>query len=709
MPELSQFEQWQTLRDAIFAFRALKKHDLRSACIDRLPNGHGAPPCTTIDQANRLLSSLVPICGTQPTLIPFELKVADLSGANVHQVAKLLSTAYLVSPRRAKAVVKTMGGQQALLDLFSSQTPWTTVPVFQTDGAHGHTIRSDLFHMAEVHQPDPHEAVCQICETLIALAPDADAAACDALDPMGNPVSVGDYMPWSKNIPRANLPAKSLVAWNVAFRQILQTRVASDTLTNYARNMTPLVRDTEKLFRSFTEKWVQRRSLPNADTFATRSNETIEAVNALAYAIPESPSALMTEPGLGGHGDDTLGALLTGVLGNLLPRLGDIKKAKGTATFAGSLAAQAREHQQSDIWRVSPKPPLKELSDLANRLDDVSRILHELSEYPSYLVALAKTVRKSGLNKSTAAASRYCLARAERRLADRLKSLTAALEHVGRTIRCYTRPISEADSVYWPPREIAIIVEAPDVEPESLAALDEALTVAQKHLADDWQISAAPALQGQALADLALRPSSLGPMPDESFARDWSQHLNQPIQTIAQYTQPFDEGIAACHEVSAILACRGSKDLHPEEERALFQAIESFERSRESVGEIVDRNGTEHWLLARDYLDATWAQIVSEYKTIQAGGTVANPLCMAPRESLSGDTSDHTTELAVIRLALFREAFAGRPTGTILKRPTNPPAFSTINHQNVALAGTASQTKTLPTVLCGACLHTKFG
>ena len=655
IPDMFQSEQWQRLRNAILAFRALKKHDLRSACIDRLPSGHGSPPCTAADQANRLLSSLVPICGTQPAPIPFELKIADPSGANVHQIAKLLSTAYLVSPSRAKAIVEMMGGQQALLDLFSSQTPWTTVPAFQTDGQHGHTIRSDWFHMAEEDQHDPHDTVCKICKTLIALAPDADAAACDALDPAGNPVIVGDFRPWSKNIPRANLPAESLVAWNVAFRQILQTRVASDTLTDYTRNMTPLVRDTEKLFRSFTEKWVQGRRLPNADTFASRSSEIMETANALAYAFPESPSALMTEPVRGGGGDDTLGALLTGVLGNLLLRLGDIKKGKAAATFAGNLAAQARDHERSDIWRVSPKPPLKELSDLSDRLNDVSRILHERSESPGYFGAIAKSVRKSGLNKSTAAASRYCLARAKRRLADRLKSLTATLAHAGHTIRCHTRPICDPDGPYWPPREIAIIVEVPDVEPESLAALDEVLTVAKEHLANHWPFRAAPAMQGQVLADLALCPSSFVPMPDENFARDWSQHLDQPIHMIARYTRPFDEGIAACHRVSAILACRGSKDLHLEEERALIQAIESFERSREAVDEISDRKGTEHWFLARDYLDATWAQIVSEYKTIQAGGSVADPLCMAPHESLSGEINDHTTELAVIRLALFQD------------------------------------------------------
>ena len=153
------------------------------------------------------------------------------------------------------------------------------------------------------------------------------------------------------------------------------------------------------------------------------------------------------------------------------------------------------------------------------------------------------------------------------------------------------------------------------------------------------------------------------PLPDQNFARDWSEHLDQPIHTIAHSTRPFDEGVAACHQVSAILACRGFKDLHPEEENALSQAIESFDRSRETVAGIAERTGTEHWLLARDYLDATWARVVSEYQAMHAGETVANPVCMAPLDSLSGETNDHTSELAAIRLALFQSGSQGVTRG----------------------------------------------
>ena len=84
----------------------------------------------------------------------------------------------------------------------------------------------------------------------------------------------------------------------------------------------------------------------------------------------------MTQPFRAGT-DDTLGAFLTGILGNLSGRLSELDTAKAAATFAGSLHGQAREHGQSEIWRTTSLPPLKELARLSDRLSDVSYILHE--------------------------------------------------------------------------------------------------------------------------------------------------------------------------------------------------------------------------------------------------------------------------------------------------------------------------------------------
>ena len=660
VPRLPQSEHPENLRNAIGAFRVSAKRDLRSDCLDRLPGGYGPPPCDTVSQANRLLSSLVPICGIRPTVPPLQLDFVHQAVTDIREVATVLATAYAVSPGRARSLVEELGGRQSLLDVFRSQIPWTTDPILESDGPHGRTIRADWFHLAEHQHSDPHEFVCEICETLIALSPDADAAASDALDPAGKPITIGELKPWSKNMPRANLPAKSLVAWNVAFRQILLSRVGSGTLTDYAHKMAALVRRTEKLFRNVTEKWIKGKRSPNVDAWAAETNEIIEAVNEMAYAVPQTPASVMTEQVRGGGVDDKLGALLTGVLGNLLRMLGDTGRAKSAATFAGDLATQALQHQRSEIWRATTAPPLKELANLENRLRDVSCILHELSQDrgQATLRAVLKTARKRRLNKSVAGAANQCRTRAMRRFENSLSSFRDTLKLPGHAVHCLSRPICESDSAYWPAREVAILIEVGDLGPESLLVLEEALDLARRHLGDDWPYRAVPVINGQILASLALIPSSTVSLPDEDFARNWAQYVDQPMFSAAS-TRALDEGVNACNLISAILTCRGVQNLHPIEQDVLSHSVQAFDRSRAEVADLTDRTGLETWVLAGDYLDEAWNQVVKEYIARQDQRQVENPLCMEEYKSLAGRISDQVAKLAAIRLAIFEDELHG--------------------------------------------------
>ena len=296
VPVLSESEQLTSLRHAVFAFREKPKHDLRATCLEQLPEGIEPPRNDSISQTNRLLSCLVPICGGDPIRIALGREFPDDRDPDVRQIARLLSTARLIDPDFAESLVESLGGEQVLFDLFRDQIPWTTPPIIEPAGAHGRTVRSNWYQAAEQHQSDPHETVCEICKTLIALSPNSDAAASDAVDPRGRTIAVGDFKPWSKNMPRANIPAKARVAWNVAFRQILLARAAADSLTNYTRQMALLVRGTEKVFRSFAEKWIRGKRISNADALASEINRIVDAVNALAYAAPENPPPAMTEP-----------------------------------------------------------------------------------------------------------------------------------------------------------------------------------------------------------------------------------------------------------------------------------------------------------------------------------------------------------------------------------------------------------------------------
>lgn len=658
IPELSEFEHWQNLRDAVLAFRALPKNDLRPACLKHLPKGSTIPPFQNIQQANKLLSCLAPICGSEPVQLTISPDFVGDGDQDIRQVAALLSTAYLIGPDVVENLVQAFGGEQVLFDWYRSQTPWVTMPTVDPDGSHGRTVRSDWCHVAEQEQPDPHETICGICETLIAISPESDAAASDAVNPQAQAIAVRGYTPWSKNMPRENIPAKARVAWNVAFRQILLARSAADSLTVYTRQMAELIKRTEKVFRSFTEKWIKGKSIANADRLVDEINEIIEEVNALAYATPEKPSSEMTAPTQGAGNDDTLGALLTGVLGNLVKRISQLQAEgglKGMATFAGSLAAQAQEHEKSPIWRTSSEPPLRELGALKDRLSDVAGILHEMAhdDDQSAIQGIVKVARKGQLGKAVRAAARRCHLLADQRFYKRLQTLKDALNAKGWNVQCCSRQIDEADGVYWPAQEVAVLVEITDFETDA-GYIEDALSLSQKHLGTDWRFRIVPVLNGYVLPALALLPSSHMPLPDQDFAKDWHAQIGRPFLS-PEVLDRFDEALAACTQLSAVLTCRDPENLHPDEEKVFSKSIESFERNRDFVAEAAEKTCSEHLVWAYDYLNATWKQVVGEFEAVKAGQSVAAPLCMTAHQALAGQANDQSVELASARILILQE------------------------------------------------------
>ncbi len=654
IPDLQASGQWTNLRKAVLAFRALPKHDLRSACLAQLPAGSVAPHTDSISQANKLLSSLVPICGGDPIRIALRDDFLARRDPDIRQIARLLSTAYLIDPELAQSLVESLGGEQILFDLFSSQTPWTTPPEIEPDGEHGRTVRSNWHQVSEQHQLDPHEMVCEISDTLIALSPRSDAAASDAVDPTGRTIAVGNFRPWAKNIPRANLPSKARVAWNVAFRQILFARSAAYSLTDYTSQIALLVRRTEKVFRSFTEKWIKSKRISNADALASEIDRIVDAVSALAYAAPEKAPSTMTEPSRAGT-DDTLGALLTGVLGNLVGRLSKLDTAKAAATFAGSLHGQARKHHQSDIWRTMSEPPLKDLDKLSDRLGDVSCILHEMAHDigSDAIQRIVKTTRKASLGNAVRAAARHCRVLAERRFDGRLRELENGFATRGWRARCFSRPINENDSPYWPAREVAILLEIEDLAAQWVPNVEEFLLLGTKHLENDWPFRTVPVMNGQILAPLALVPSSHMPLPDQIFAREWSDFIDLPMYS-SVLSEKLDEALDACMQISAIINCRGVQDLHPEEDAVLSKALDTFNHNRETIANAADQAETEHCELALEYLDRNWNRLVDEFETLKAGRAVEEPLCMTPHLAIAGEESEHIADIAAIRLLFLQ-------------------------------------------------------
>ncbi len=657
IPDFNEFDQWQSLRDAILAFRALPKKDLRKICLEQRSKELSIPTCKSLHQLNKLLSSIAPICGGDPIGINISPEFEGKGQLDINDVSDFLSSAHFISPSMAKQLVDGLGGEEILFDWFVSQTPWVSSPKIDANGAHGRTVRSDMFYVSEKEQTDPHTSVCDICETLISISPDSEAAASDAVTPLGQPITVGEYQPWSKNMPRKNIPSKTRISWNVAFRQILLARSASDSLTNYTHTMADLVKRTEKVFRSYSEKWIKRKRIANADVIAQEVNDIIQSVNEISFATPEKPSHEMTKPADNAGHDDSLGALLSGILGNLMGRMGKISgdgNPKATATFAGSLAGQANEHEKSLIWRTSLSPPQKELKALAERLMHVSYLLHEFAHDNSdvSIHRIIKSTKKSTPGKAVSTAARRCQLFAKQRFDKKLYSLEKSLSERGWSCKCWSRPVDEADSVHWPSVEVAIAVDIKDFETDA-EYMEAAFALADHHFENNWRYRIVPVINGFVVAPLAMLPSSYLPLPDHDFTKDWKEYIKDYLIS-SQVVEYFDKALDACGQVSAVIACRDLDLLHPVEDKVLSDAIETFNQNRELLLNASEKNSDEYTLWACDFIDQYWDKVVDEFEAAKLGEKVEHPICEIPHQALSGQPNEHVLEIAGARILMIQ-------------------------------------------------------
>ena len=655
-PEWSNTKHWRRLRNAVIAFRALPKPDLRAECLALLPPGTQAPNCSTVRQANLLLSSLVPIAGGKPIqgFVP-SLPVDDKT--DIRDVASLLSTAYVIHPDVAKSLASTFGGERPLLDRFSQETPWVTVPEIEPNGKHGRTVSVSWFLVADPYQPNPNDALFDCCETLIALSPTCDAAAAEAVDSTGRSKTADGFIDCSKNIPRENLPARAWVAWNVAFRQIMLSRAVTESLTEYSRQMGTLVRRTESLFRLFSEDWIRGRPILNPDAIRAAINDIVGEVNALAYATPATPASSMTTPANDRDLHDKLGGLLTNVLSNLVSRMVKVQadaNAKAPATFAGKLSNDAKEQLASQIWRATHGPPHKELRELAERLDDVACILHEMAHTGVTIKKLARVARKGRLTKAVKSAADHCRFVAGQRLRLRLRLLDKALRARGCTAKCWTRPVDENRySVYWPAEEVAVLVEVTDFTTDAIDVVDCAL-VGQQQLTNDWQFRVVPVIDGYVAQGLALRPSTKMSFFEPDFARRWHDYIDLPF-LFSENSDAFDAALAACIQISGLVGCRDVANLHSEEEEVFSQAASSFKRNWQIVEAFAETTTLDEFEYALVFLDDGRKQVLGEIEAARAGQKVDDPLCTSFSRTVVGEQDEKAKELIGLRV-LLRQA-----------------------------------------------------
>ena len=659
MSAFSELPNFRSISDAILAFREEPFQDLRARCLELLSPDASLPECKSLEEANALISCAIPVLGSDAIDLALVPKIEGDGTLDIDVLSSTLETAYLCSKECAVKIVDALGGEERLFGWFSDQKPWVTRPEIHLDGRYGRTVRANWVVCSEQYQGDAHDAVVKICDTLIALSPSSDAAASDAVWPNSEQMKFDDDAFFSKNIPRKKSFGAAQVAWNVVFRQIVRSKSQDTSLTSYADQMAGLTIRAERVFRRLTEKWLGKLS-STAYSIAQEINSINDAVNQLAYATPQSPQTSMAKSQSNDSAaPDTLGALLTGVLGNLVPRLvkqpGD-NGLKGLACFANDLAHQADNHAASSIWRVHGAPPTKALLALASRLRSISAICHEWHEdaSPVRIQAAVRAAKKANSGNGIRTVGRNCTQRAEKRLSARLATLKKLLAEIDQRAECVTRPLTEVDPTAFPAVEIAILIHVDSLE-DGLVYIDHCLPIANEVLSRDWGYSFAPVLDEKILPSLALKPFRDKVIADFDFMERWDGSLPYPLGR-SDISDTFQNGLTACTELSAIVLGRDLNLLHPEESRVFDVALDEYERCQKLLDDAADQHSdidTFGW--AADYLAKQFERVKLELQDVRDGKTPESPICLIAIDTLSDDPSDEALELAIVTVNLRQD------------------------------------------------------
>jgi energy-coupling factor transporter ATP-binding protein EcfA2 len=656
IPDLPK-TRWSDTRSAILEYRELPTYDFRAECLNLLGDKTAFPIPVTLKQATNLFSCFAPIANGNPVKLKLSLDFSAVDETDIHEVVDLIATANTINPKHAEHIVSTFGGEKILLTWMQKQIPWLAEPVIETMGDHGRTVRANWFYIDEVSENDSNKTTVDICEMLIALSPASDAAASDAVNSLGRVISVGEFQPYSKNMSRDNISVKSQIAWNITFRQIIFSHMGENSLTNYVQQISVLLKKTEKIFRLYTEKWMRRVKIKNADALTDEINELIQKINNLSYMDSSLPTSIRSKVTSGAGMDDPIVGILSGILSQLLSSIASSSsdENKLIAIQAADYSSRLSKQLTSSIWRTIQKPPKQEITLLAQRLNDIASIFHEMAYNQLLAFDVVKYAKKGNIGKAVYSAAYFCTNKANIRLKNMLKKVETILEQSGWTAKCWLRTDDKEDSPNWPSKEIAILVDINSFEDGDYS--ETCLHIASDTFKDKWRFYVVPVINNQVIASLAMSPpNSIIPLPFPyiNFYTKWKKDIKRTFHT-PKVSACFDIASTACHKISSIILCRDMQNLHPKEDDLLEEQINLFKQNLNEIEAIYEDIQAEIFQIAIDYLNGLWERVVEEFELKNNEEIIDSSLCLNGCSLLSGKINEDANNLGIIRMLIMQE------------------------------------------------------
>lgn len=650
-----------SIQAAVPRMAARSHDDLRGSLLDRLSDAEVRAIVDRIDRvelATELLAALAEV-NLPPQLVASLRSLGRLMPeGRVDSLAGCLAAARVLDVELARYLAKQAGGSDAVLARIEQERPWVRGLKTVTDDQGRLVVEGMVRYVAPSVQPDVHEDVVDLCRLVLACVPDAEVAACWAVDAAGEVAGYGGVSLANKHIARARLPGNAEVAWSRARLRTVAALVAAGNMTERLVAERSILERTERLLADAADYYCRGNRPPNLD------RERRQLAAAVGF-VPPPPSDAGEALGPLEQGEvedvDPVTLLVVGIAANMLRRLFDADAPQAAvATFIrDTLLQHADRLVDLSRWRLLSDPPQAAVDGIRQSLGQLHPIAAERAVGGSE--ATAELLTRGGrapLSRALVRCSKLARERADARLDASCQRLEDKLLHAGYRADAFRRVTSRPRGAVWPPDEIAVTVKVPTVL-DWVPAQSAVVEASREVLEPARILVAVPVRDGQIVASLGGNVGSqFFALPD--LLRGWESDLPMPFLN-ERASGATRRWLDALLEVSGILGGATGEQLHHVERAVADAAAARFQAANAQLAAMAENDLTGIIQDAILELQPLLGSVQDQVRAFEEGEAADARLAIAFASLARGEIAEEVQAFGLVRFALIE--WDVEPTG----------------------------------------------
>ncbi|WP_291075437.1 hypothetical protein [Hyphomonas sp.] len=631
---------FKPLRNFHARFKKRREEDHRLKLFDALAADTAENifcKCASAGDAIRLATALhgAPLKRlSEPAL---DALIEAMRDAPIKEIAELIAILSEAEMSLGERAADQLGGSDGLLIRLACETPWALLPVLEMTDAGAIEVTANMLSVETYADENLEERVSAYASIALQLCPKAERVNAVAVQASGEGLTINNYTPTEKALPRSAVHSRAETAWNRMMIHAVGQGRGAKTYTEVLERYAFSIEKAAGMLANAVDHVCRRR------TFKQEQLREVRALSMLDRLLPSLPLAA-PEDQLG----DPIGADISDAIGTYVSSLSqfitELMEGNKTGFQLALLAAdilKAGETVKADPkWRFLNSAPVA-IEQIASTIEAFRPALlaagrHTLAETSGIIeprVSLTKGVGLKRLEHRLRKKEALDIANLKRKAKETLDA------------ELFYKPAANSDLLLWPLGDVCI-VRPLDSLIDFFHWIDRSLETIEEFA--DSVCVVAPSINGRILPQLAIRiVRNFPPLPDEEFQTTWHPYITD--ETFAR-SQSLDDFRLANHAMVQLYATQNLLDGKNLLEIELNQLNSWLNEAQSALTRLEDRadKGSEGAELA-------YAELVKLHKklTDEDGNAVSHARELLG--GLTGDLTDAAEHNLVITLTLLAD------------------------------------------------------